>query len=118
MEICSHLSCHSTAKATGKRQHVLRQQSAGHPVVCMVCAGRWRRAQGVEVECTAGAVGRMAACGSPATAPSAVRGVYPEGMAFVLPPYDGRARARPAREGGAESKNEMIRRFDLTLEGY
>jgi len=47
--------------------------------------------------------------------------LYPKGYSLVLPPYDGRARARPAREageGGAESKNEMIRRFDLTSEGY
>ena len=87
-------------------------------MVCIVCAGRWRRAQGVEVECTAGVAGRMAACGSPATAPSAVRGVYPEGMAFVLPLKRAAHIRTEVPEGLAESKNEMLSQLDSTSGGY
>ena len=83
-----------------------------------MCAGRWRRAQGVEVECTAGTAGKMAACASPATAPSAVRGVYPEGMAFVRP-LKRAAHVRTAvPEVLAESENEMLSQLDSTSGGY
>ena len=62
----------------------------------------------MEVECTAGAAGRIAACGSPATAPSAVRGVYPEGMAFVRPLKRAAHIRTDVLEGLAESENEML----------